>query len=93
MTVITARLAHPPSGVPVSDPAPARFPLKPPDKVRFNGHTVEVGWDPEKQDTRQLRLLSCRVGRWDLVVVPPGTDADATAPRRRATLPWKSRTA
>lgn len=44
-----------------------------PHKVQVNGHVVKVGWFKEEQDPHQLMLLSYRLGRWDLLVIPPQT--------------------
>jgi hypothetical protein len=46
-----------------------------PRKVPVAGHDVHVGWFKEEQDPHQLMLVSFRVGRWDLLVIPPGTPA------------------
>ncbi|MFC6064776.1 DUF5994 family protein [Streptomyces ochraceiscleroticus] len=50
-----------------------------PRKVPVHGHTVKVGWFADEQDPHQLLLLSYRVGRWDLLVIPPETGAAAAA--------------
>ncbi|WP_309143074.1 DUF5994 family protein [Streptomyces aureoverticillatus] len=34
-----------------------------------------MGWFRTEQDPHQLLLLSCRVGRWDRLVIPPETGA------------------
>ncbi len=68
---------------------PARWPVVP-RKVTVAGHVVKVGWFRAEQDPYELLLLSYRVGRWNLLVVPPGTDpvraawlmAAASDPRR-----------
>lgn len=44
-----------------------------PRKVQVSGHVMHVGWFAAEQDPHQLMLLSYRVGRWDLLVVPPET--------------------
>ncbi|MFE9687840.1 DUF5994 family protein [Streptomyces sp. NPDC006285] len=44
-----------------------------PHKVPVKGHVVKVGWFLAEQDPHQLLLLSYRVGRWDLLVIPPQT--------------------
>lgn len=44
-----------------------------PHKVQVHGHVVNVGWFKEEQDRHQLMLLGHRVGRWDLLVIPPRT--------------------
>ncbi|WP_125263721.1 DUF5994 family protein [Streptomyces alboflavus] len=50
-----------------------------PRKVPVNGHVVKVGWYKDEQDPHQLLVLSYRVGRWDLLVIPPETGAAAAA--------------
>ncbi|MEI5009896.1 DUF5994 family protein [Streptomyces sp. PmtA] len=60
---------------------PAHWPMIP-RKVPVAGHTVHVGWFAE-QDPHKLLLLSYTAGRWDLLVIPPETDA-ATAARLMA---------
>lgn len=64
-----------------------------PRRVPVAGHAVNVGWFLAEQDPHVLLLLSYRVGRWDLLVVPPETSAAdaarlmaaASDPRRTAT--------
>jgi hypothetical protein len=48
-------------------------------KVPVAGHVVHVGWFLAEQDPHELLLLSYRVGRWNLLVVPPQTDPDSAA--------------
>ncbi|MEV7196334.1 DUF5994 family protein [Streptomyces sp. NPDC093510] len=55
---------------------PTHWPVIP-HKVPVHGHTVNVGWFRDEQDAHQLMLRSYRVGRWDLLIVPPETDAEA----------------
>ena len=55
---------------------PTHWPVVP-RKVSVNGHVIKVGWFRQEQDPHQLMLLSYNVGRWDLLVVPPGTTAVA----------------
>ncbi|MER8083613.1 DUF5994 family protein [Streptomyces sp. NPDC058316] len=50
-----------------------------PRRVPVTGHTVHVGWFAEEQDPNKLILLSYTAGRWDLLVIPPETDAAAAA--------------
>ena len=57
---------------------PTHWPVVP-RKVPVNGHVVTVGWYLDEQDPHELLLLSYRVGRWDLLVVPPETEADSAA--------------
>jgi hypothetical protein len=71
---------------------PTHWPVIP-HKVQGNGHVVKVGWFKEEQDPHQVMLLSYRVGRWDLLVIPPETPgakaawlmAAATDPQRTST--------
>lgn len=51
---------------------PAHWPTVP-RKVPVDGHVVKVGSFPTQQDPHQMLLLSYRVGRWDLLVIPPQT--------------------
>ncbi|MEV1035858.1 DUF5994 family protein [Streptomyces sp. NPDC050204] len=51
-----------------------------PRKVQVAGHLVHVGWFKAEQDPHKLLLLSYTTGRWDLLVIPPGT-GPATAAR------------
>ncbi|MCX5266398.1 DUF5994 family protein [Streptomyces sp. NBC_00199] len=50
-----------------------------PRTVPVSGHVVKVGWFLPEQDPHELLLLSYRVGRWNLLVVPPRTDATSAA--------------
>lgn len=54
-----------------------------PKKVPVAGHVVHVGWFVGEQDPHKLLVLSYRTGRWDLLIVPPGTPR-ATAERLMA---------
>lgn len=69
---------------------PAHWPVVP-KRVPVDGHVVKVGWFTE-QDPHMLMLLSYRPSRWELLVVPPGTDA-ATAAWLMAAAADPSRTA
>lgn len=51
---------------------PVHWPIVP-HKVPVAGHVVKVGWFLAEQDPHELLLLSYRVGRWNLLVVPPQT--------------------
>lgn len=51
---------------------PAHWPVVP-RKVPVAGHVVKVGWFLAEQDPHELLLLSYRMGRWNLLVVPPQT--------------------
>ncbi|MCH6163400.1 DUF5994 family protein [Streptomyces marispadix] len=61
---------------------PARWPVIP-RKVPVTGHVVKVGWFKVEQDPHKVVLLSYRIGRWDLLVIPPETNS-ATAARLMA---------
>ncbi|MFD9430659.1 DUF5994 family protein [Streptomyces sp. NPDC060002] len=50
-----------------------------PRKVPVAGHVVKVGWFLTEQDPHELLLLSYRVGRWNLLVIPPQTDPVSAA--------------
>ncbi|MBO8203228.1 hypothetical protein JW613_33850 [Streptomyces smyrnaeus] len=55
---------------------PTHWPVVP-RKVAVDGHVVKVGWFRQEQDPHQLMLRSYHVGRWDLLIIPPGTSAAA----------------
>ncbi|MFE2050184.1 DUF5994 family protein [Streptomyces sp. NPDC059459] len=57
---------------------PAQWPVVP-RKVSVAGHVVKAGWFRFEQDAHELLLLSYRVGRWNLLVVPPQTSPAAAA--------------
>jgi len=57
---------------------PAHWPTVP-RKVPVDGHVVKVGSFPTQQDPHQMLLLSYRVGRWDLLVIPPQTSPVSAA--------------
>ncbi|MFF0022344.1 MULTISPECIES: DUF5994 family protein [unclassified Streptomyces] len=48
-----------------------------PRHVAGRGHVVKVGWFTQELDPHKVLLLSYSVGRWDLLVVPPGTGTAA----------------
>lgn len=50
-----------------------------PHKVPVNGHVVKTGWFTPEMDPHKLLLLSYGTGRWDLLVIPPETDAESAA--------------
>ncbi|MFC8964416.1 DUF5994 family protein [Streptomyces sp. NPDC057094] len=50
-----------------------------PHKVPVNGHVVKVGWFTPEIDAHKLLLLSYGTGRWDLLIIPPETDAESAA--------------
>ncbi|MFJ2564802.1 DUF5994 family protein [Streptomyces sp. NPDC087568] len=56
---------------------PAYWPVLP-HWVSDAGRTVHVGWSTEEQDPHRLTLFSPD-GRWDMLVIPPETGADAAA--------------
>ncbi|MGW0821736.1 DUF5994 family protein [Streptomyces sp. NPDC002845] len=57
---------------------PRYWPIIPP-KIFVNGHMVKVGWFTLEFDPHKILLLSSTAGRWDLLVVPPETDAPSAA--------------
>ncbi|MFD7933005.1 DUF5994 family protein [Streptomyces sp. NPDC059755] len=57
---------------------PTHWPVVP-RKVTVAGHVVNVGWFLSEQDPHELLLLSYRLGRWNLLVVPPLTDPASAA--------------
>ncbi|NGO69658.1 DUF5994 family protein [Streptomyces boncukensis] len=50
-----------------------------PREVAVRGRVVKVGWFTPELDPHKLLLLSYRIGRWDLLVVPPGSTAASAA--------------
>ncbi|WP_329464322.1 DUF5994 family protein [Streptomyces sp. NBC_01431] len=50
-----------------------------PRKIPVAGHVVKAGWFKAEQDPHKLLLLSYTAGRWDLLVIPPETNAPAAA--------------
>lgn len=81
-------LSELPALVDVLDPAwarithiavnPEHWPVIP-RKIPVHGHVVKAGWFTPELDPHKLLLLSYSVGRWDLLVIPPQTDAAAAA--------------
>jgi hypothetical protein len=61
---------------------PTHWPVIP-REIPVTGHAVKVGWFKAEQDPHKLLLVSHRVGRWDLLVIPPQASA-ATAARLMA---------
>ncbi|MER5795506.1 DUF5994 family protein [Streptomyces sp. NPDC001980] len=57
---------------------PTHWPVVP-RKVSVAGHVVKVSWFLPEQDPHELLLLSYRVGRWNLLVIPPRTDQVSAA--------------
>ncbi|MCX5362074.1 DUF5994 family protein [Streptomyces sp. NBC_00124] len=53
---------------------PRNWPILPP-RFYVNGHVVKVGWFTTELDPHAIVLLSFTAGRWNLLVVPPETDA------------------
>jgi len=51
-----------------------------PGKVTVRDRVLKIGWFTPELDPHKLLLLSYGTGRWDLLVIPPETDA-ATAAR------------
>ncbi|MFF1303493.1 DUF5994 family protein [Streptomyces sp. NPDC058307] len=50
-----------------------------PRRVPVNGHIVKVGWFTQEIDPHKLLLLSYGTGRWDLLIIPPETEAASAA--------------
>ncbi len=50
-----------------------------PQEILVSGHTVKVGWFTSELDPPTLLLLSYGTGRFDLLVIPPGTGAESAA--------------
>lgn len=48
-----------------------------PRDVPVAGHTVKAAWLTSGFDPHTIRLFSYGVGHWDLLIVPPGTEAAA----------------
>ena len=48
----------------------------------MDGHIVKVGWFTPEIDPHKLLLLSYGTGRWDLLVIPPGTEAESRSAAR-----------
>lgn len=57
---------------------PVHWPVVP-GKVPVAGRAVKIGWFLAEQDPHELLLLSYRVGRWNLLVVPPRTSPVSAA--------------
>ncbi|MEE1831570.1 DUF5994 family protein [Streptomyces sp. SP17KL33] len=74
---------------------PTHWPVVP-GKVPVAGHVVNVGWFLSEQDPHELLLLSYRMGRWNLLVLPPQTTpvtaawlmAAASDPLGTSTASW-----
>jgi hypothetical protein len=50
-----------------------------PSKVPVNGYVVKVGWFTTELDPHKILLLSHTTGSWNLLVIPPETNAPAAA--------------
>ncbi|NEB74842.1 hypothetical protein G3I40_06285 [Streptomyces sp. SID14478] len=50
-----------------------------PAALPVNGRTVAATWYASGLDPHTIRLFSYGVGRWDLLVVPPGSGTDTAA--------------
>lgn len=57
---------------------PRNWPILPP-RIFVNGHVVKVGWFTTELDPHGIVLLSYTAGRWNLLVIPPETDAPSAA--------------
>nr|WP_217208798.1 DUF5994 family protein [Streptomyces sp. AC550_RSS872] len=51
----------------------------PPARIFVNGHVVRVGWFTADLDPHAILLLSFTAGPWNLLVIPPETDAASAA--------------
>jgi len=54
-------------------------------EVPVGSHTIHVNWYDAGQDPDAISLFSYRIGRWELLVVPPGTE-DRRAARLMAAV-------
>ncbi|WP_141753754.1 MULTISPECIES: DUF5994 family protein [Streptomyces] len=50
-----------------------------PRVLSVTGHTVSARWYASGLDPHTIRLFSCGARRWDLLVVPPRSEAGAAA--------------
>ncbi|MEU9538189.1 DUF5994 family protein [Streptomyces mirabilis] len=50
-----------------------------PSRVPVNGHVLKVGWFTTELDPHKIMLLSHTTGSWNLLVIPPETNAPAAA--------------
>ncbi|MFF7050703.1 DUF5994 family protein [Streptomyces griseorubiginosus] len=50
-----------------------------PPRLVVNGHVVNVGFFTSEPDRHRIVLLSYSAGRWNLLVIPPETDAPSVA--------------
>ncbi|MER7976387.1 MULTISPECIES: DUF5994 family protein [unclassified Streptomyces] len=57
---------------------PLQWPIIP-RRIMVNGHVVKVDWFTSPFEQHKILLLSYTAGRWDLLVIPPETDAVAAA--------------
>ncbi|MEU3185056.1 DUF5994 family protein [Streptomyces sp. NPDC006923] len=57
---------------------PAHWPVVP-RRIQLPGRPLHIGWFAAEQDPDMIILRSYSVGRWDLLVIPPGTPADTAA--------------
>jgi len=57
---------------------PRYWPVIPP-RFSVNGHVVKVGWFTSELEPHKILLLSGTSGRWDLLVIPPETNATSAA--------------
>ncbi|MEU8793179.1 DUF5994 family protein [Streptomyces sp. NPDC048643] len=55
---------------------PLQWPIIP-RRIVVNGHVVKVDWFTSPFEQHKILLLSYTAGRWDLLVIPPETDAAA----------------
>ncbi|MEU0784155.1 DUF5994 family protein [Streptomyces sp. NPDC006173] len=57
---------------------PLQWPIIP-RRIVVNGHVVKVDWFTSPFEQHKILLLSYTAGRWDLLVIPPETDAVGAA--------------
>ena len=50
-----------------------------PPKIPVGVHVVRLGWFDAEQEPDDLCLLSYKIGRWDLLVIPPECDPERAA--------------
>lgn len=74
-----------------------------PSRVPVNGREVRIGWFTTELDPHKIMLLSHTTGSWNLLVIPPETNAPAAArlmaaasdsagPRRPRARSWQRNT-
>jgi hypothetical protein len=66
---------------------PTHWPVVP-RRIPARGHVVKVGWFTTELDPHKILLLSYTAGRWDLLVIPPGTGAASAARLMKAAVAY-----